>query len=204
MAGYQISAVADRIQKMDFEANAWKTYTALCALAVIRGTARKTLENKVFGQGKPSEAFRQSWSIGQALYSNGMTDGQRKVVGDKSIDDAIAFTIERLHDHMTLLGATGKNSYREVMTYETREALDSARAQAEADAMAEADAEAERVAALAAEAAANEDAEAAEPTEPGDMDWASYVAGLSDDDLLALSAAINDELTARTAKVQTA
>jgi hypothetical protein len=143
MSGFTLNGVAARIQEMDFEASAWKRYTALCALAHIRGTEKKTLVLKVFGpQGKESSNFKGAWTISQKFFAAGMSDATKATIAAMALDDAAKQALTSLEAHMTALGVQGKNAYAEVAHYTDLAALEAARLKAAEDAKAAAGEEA--------------------------------------------------------------
>lgn len=141
MSGFTLTAVAARIRNLDNDVQ-WKLYTALAALAKLRGTKKSSLQTMIFGKDKPSKAFNNAWSLSAKFFAAGMSDSQKKAITELGIDEAVTATLAALGAHMTALGVNGKNAYDAVAEYASKEAIPEPEAEAEAPAEAEASAEA--------------------------------------------------------------
>lgn len=186
MAGFQVSAIADRIQKLDFEASAWKVYTALCTLAKVRGTANSVLQARIFGQGKPSPNFRKAQTMAKQVFSVAMDKSHHTAVSDMGIDDAVTFVLNRIDLHMTALGVSGRAAYEKVNEYASKADIPAPEA---------AEPEAETANATGPSTTVDETAVSSPAVDP----LPALVAGLSVDDLMRLAALVNAELLARAA-----
>lgn len=122
MSGFTLTAVSARIRNLDNDVQ-WKLYTALAALAKLRGTKKSTLATMVFGKDKPSKAFNNAWSLSAKFFAAGMSDSQKKAITDKPIDEAVDATLAALGAHMTALGVNGKNAYDAVAEYASKDAI---------------------------------------------------------------------------------
>ena len=153
---YTVNGVADRIKEMDFDASAWKRYTALCTLAHLRGTPKKVVVARVFGQGKESSSFKGAWTISSNFFASYVSTDEQEAIRAMNLDEATKRTMDLMQGHMDELGVKGKNEYALVAKYATKTALDKATADEKARLKAD---EAEKE---AADAAAKEVAAAAE------------------------------------------
>ncbi|CCV12954.1 hypothetical protein [Mesorhizobium sp. STM 4661] len=131
MPGFTLTAVSARIRNLDNDVQ-WKLYTALAALAKLRGTKKSTLATMVFGKDKPSKAFNNAWSLSAKFFAAGLSDSTKKAITDQPIDEAVNATLAALAAHMTALGVNGKNAYDAVAEYTSKDAIPTAEAEPEA------------------------------------------------------------------------
>lgn len=120
--GFTSVHLANRIKAVDFDVSIWKTYTALCALAAVRGMKKRAIADQVFGKGvKTSKTFDNSWSIAQKLYANGMSLDLRVSISEMGIEDAQQAASNALEAHMTTVGVKGKNEYEKYAIFSSME-----------------------------------------------------------------------------------
>lgn len=155
---YTVNGVADRIKEMDFDASAWKRYTALCTLAHLRGTPKKVVVARVFGTAKESSSFKGAWTISSNFFAAYVSTDEQEAVRAMNLDEATKRVVDLIEAHMLELNVKGKNEYALVAKYATKAALDKAIADEKARLAEE---EAEQAAKDAAASEAGAEAEAA-------------------------------------------
>ncbi|MGQ7794522.1 hypothetical protein ACUN0C_19125 [Faunimonas sp. B44] len=187
MTGFTSKALVSRF--VAAEKSAGITYTALAALAIVKGVKWSTLETSVFGSGKPSSTFRNAKATAMKFFKARLSLLDLKVeVLDMGIEEAVDATIAAIEEHMRDLKQTSFEAYRKVA-----DCVSAANLPPEADdAAAEAEAEAE-----AAPAEAELPPISAAEVEPGLAfdDLLARVAAMTDpDQLVKLAAAVNARL----------
>jgi hypothetical protein len=124
MTGFTLNGVAGRIRDLETKTNG-AYYVALCWLAMSRDSgkgAKRRLEDKVFGTGKPkvTSTFRNAWRIADKAFAEGFHAGHRKAVVELALDEALDFAIKALEDHKAALGVTSMAEYEAVAKYATK------------------------------------------------------------------------------------
>lgn len=125
MSGYTLNGVAGRIRDLETKTNG-SYYVALCWLAMNRNSgksARKLLEGRIFGNGKPTSTFRNAWRIAEKSFSEGFHAGCRASVAELDLDEAIKFAVGRLDAHKAALGVASMKEYEDVCKYASAEAI---------------------------------------------------------------------------------
>ncbi|MDQ6437560.1 hypothetical protein RB623_26200 [Mesorhizobium sp. LHD-90] len=125
MSGYTLNGVAGRIRDLENKTNGGY-YVALCWLAMARNSgkgARKLLETKIFGEGKPTSTFRNAWRIAEKSFAEGFHAGCRAAVAELALEEAITYAVDRLDQHKTTLGVSNMKDYEDVCKYASVETI---------------------------------------------------------------------------------